>query len=165
MLKIQKKIMSAKYDFNDLLKQTRTVAQMVSVTRVLGMIPGMGMISPAQIREVERSLKLMESMIEVMTPEEREKPGLLAESSVRRKRIAQASGTMEKQVSQLVAQLFQMRVKMKNMMGSMDGSIPALSDLKESIKAEGKAPPGTARRKKKKAPERPPVRGFGRRSA
>lgn len=162
---LQKKIMSAKYDFNDLLKQTRTIAQMGSVTRVLGMIPGMGKISAAQIREAERSLKLMESMVEVMTPEEREKPELLAESSVRRKRIAQASGTMEKQVSQLVAQLFQMRVKMKNMMGAMEGgSIPALSDLEESLKAEGKAPPGTARRKKKKAPERPPVRGFGRRS-
>ncbi|GAB2264198.1 hypothetical protein Droror1_Dr00026332 [Drosera rotundifolia] len=162
---LQKKIMSAKFDFNDLLKQARTVAQMGSMTRVLGMIPGMAKISPAQIREAERSIKLMESMVEVMTPEEREKPELLAESSVRRKKIAQASGTTEKQVSQLVAQLFQMRVKMKNKMGARKGgSIPALSDLEESLKAEGKAPPGTARRKKKKAFERPPVRGFGGRS-
>lgn len=42
---LQKKIMSAKFDFNDFLKQTRAVAQMGSVSRVIGMIPGMGKVS------------------------------------------------------------------------------------------------------------------------
>ncbi|KAK9289753.1 hypothetical protein L1049_007912 [Liquidambar formosana] len=65
---LQKKIMSAKFDFNDFLKQTRAVAQMGSMTRVIGMIPGMGKITPAQIREAEKSLKIMEAMIEAMTP-------------------------------------------------------------------------------------------------
>lgn len=41
---LQKKIMSAKFDFNDFLKQTRTVAQMGSVSRVIGMIPGMAKV-------------------------------------------------------------------------------------------------------------------------
>lgn len=41
---LQKKIMSAKFDFNDFLKQTRTVARMGSMTRVIGMIPGMGKV-------------------------------------------------------------------------------------------------------------------------
>ncbi|XP_021621164.1 signal recognition particle 54 kDa protein, chloroplastic isoform X2 [Manihot esculenta] len=65
---LQKKIMSAKFDFNDFLKQTRAVARMGSMTRVIGMIPGMGKITPAQIREAEKSLKIMEAMIEAMTP-------------------------------------------------------------------------------------------------
>lgn len=65
---LQKKIMSAKFDFNDFLKQTRAVAKMGSMTRVLGMIPGMGKVSPAQIREAEKNLLVMEAMIEVMTP-------------------------------------------------------------------------------------------------
>ncbi|KAK9985834.1 hypothetical protein SO802_030785 [Lithocarpus litseifolius] len=147
---LQKKIMSAKFDFNDFLKQTRAVARMGSMTRVLGMIPGMGKVTPAQIREAEKSLKIMEGMIEAMTPEEREKPELLAESPVRRKRVAQESGKTEQQVNQLVAQLFQMRVRMKNLMGVMEGgSIPALSNLEEAIKSEQKAPPGTARRKRR----------------
>lgn len=172
---LQKKIMSAKFDFNDLLKQTRTVARMGSMTRVIGMIPGMGgKISPAQIREAERNVKFMESVIEVMTPEEREKPELLAESPVRRKRIAQESGKTEKQVSQLVAQLFQMRVQMKKLMGAMEGgSLPALSDLEDAMKADQKAPPRTARRKKRQGArewllaqqpdleQRPKPRGFG----
>ncbi|KFK24208.1 hypothetical protein AALP_AAs44809U000300 [Arabis alpina] len=41
---------------------------MGSMTRVLGMIPGMGKVSPAQIREAEKSLIIMEAMIEAMTP-------------------------------------------------------------------------------------------------
>lgn len=43
------------------------------------------------------------------------------------------------QVSQLVAQLFQMRVRMKNLMGVMEGgSIPALSNLEDALKSEQK---------------------------
>ncbi|GLT62685.1 hypothetical protein SLA2020_353030 [Shorea laevis] len=168
---LQKKIMSAKFDFNDFLKQTRAVARMGSMTRVLGMIPGMGKVTPAQIREAERSLKIMEAMIEAMTPEEREKPELLAESPVRRKRVAQDSGKTELQVSQVVAQLFQMRARMKNLMGAMEGgSIPALSNLEDAMKTEQKGLPGTARRKRRSelrkqfadsASTRPSPRGFG----
>ncbi|KAL5545821.1 hypothetical protein UlMin_005508 [Ulmus minor] len=171
---LQKKIMSAKFDFNDFLKQTRAVARMGSMTRVLGMIPGMAKVTPAQIREAEKSLKIMEVMIEAMTPEEREKPELLAESPERRKRVAKESGKTEQQVSQIVAQLFQMRVRMKKLMGAMEGgSIPALSNLEEELKTEQKAPPGTARRKRKSEPRRqfvdasssrPGPRGFGARN-
>ncbi|KAJ6924103.1 hypothetical protein NC652_017416 [Populus alba x Populus x berolinensis] len=128
-------------------------------------------VTPAQIREAEKSLKIMEGMIEAMTPEEREKPELLAESPQRRKRIAQASGKTEQQVSQLVAQLFQMRVRMKNLMGAMDGgSIPSLSNLEDALKTEQKASPGAARRRRKSesrrrfvdsASSRPSPRGFG----
>ncbi|PKA65496.1 Signal recognition particle 54 kDa protein, chloroplastic [Apostasia shenzhenica] len=136
---LQKKIMSAKFDFNDFLKQTRAVAQMGSVSRVIGMIPGMGKVTPAQIREAEKNLKIMESMINAMTAEEREKPELLAESPTRRRRVATESGKTEQQVSQLVAQLFQMRVRMKNLLGAMEGSsIPALKNLEESLKTEEK---------------------------
>lgn len=41
---LQKKIMSAKFDFNDFLKQTRAVARMGSMSRVIGMIPGMAKV-------------------------------------------------------------------------------------------------------------------------
>lgn len=41
---LQKKIMSAKFDFNDFLKQTRAVARMGTMSRVIGMMPGMGKV-------------------------------------------------------------------------------------------------------------------------
>ncbi|KAG2310260.1 hypothetical protein Bca52824_021817 [Brassica carinata] len=75
------------------------------------------------------------------------------------------------QVSQLVAQIFQMRVKMKNLMGAMEGGAnPAFTDLADAMKAEQKGLPGTARRKKKaesrkkfveSASRNPGPRGFG----
>ncbi|CAN6445368.1 unnamed protein product [Victoria cruziana] len=52
---LQRKIMSAKFDFNDFLKQTRAVAQMGSMTRVIGMIPGMGKAPPGTARRKKRS--------------------------------------------------------------------------------------------------------------
>ncbi|XP_078155287.1 chloroplast signal recognition particle 54 kDa subunit [Carex rostrata] len=147
---MQKKIMSANFDFNDFLKQTRMVAKMGSMSKILGMIPGMSKVSPAQIRDAEKNLELMESMINAMYPEEREKPELLAQSRERRIRVAKESQKTEQQVSQLVAQLFEMRARMKKLMGVMQGgSIPALSDLQDSFKTAIKAPPGTARRKRR----------------
>jgi signal recognition particle subunit SRP54 len=41
---LQKKIMSAKFNFNDFLKQTQMVAQMGSFSRLVGMIPGMNKV-------------------------------------------------------------------------------------------------------------------------
>lgn len=41
---MQKKIMSANFDFNDFLKQTQMVAKMGSMSKILGMIPGMSKV-------------------------------------------------------------------------------------------------------------------------
>jgi len=83
--------------------------------------------------------------------EEREKPELLAESRERRIRVAEESGKTEQEVSQLVAQLFQMRAQTQKLMGMMQGqeAIAGMGDLMDSLKAEEKAPPGTARRKRR----------------
>jgi len=145
---LQKKIMESKFDFNDFLKQTRAIARMGSMNRVIGMIPGMGKISAAQIREAEKSLRIVESMINAMTEEERANPELLAQSPARRRKIAVDSGRSEQQVSQLVAQLFQMRARMKNLMGAMEGGTPGLENLEEALKVPQKVPPGMARRRK-----------------
>ncbi|KAL6905616.1 hypothetical protein ACP4OV_003217 [Aristida adscensionis] len=150
-VELQKKIMSAKFDFNDFLKQSQNVAKMGSMSRVIGMIPGMNKLTPAQIREAEKRLAFVESMINAMTAEERERPELLAESRDRRIRVAEESGKTEQEVSQLVAQLFQMRAQMQKLMGMVQGqeAIAGMGDLMDSLKAEEKAPPGTARRKRR----------------
>ncbi|EES16662.1 hypothetical protein BDA96_08G043200 [Sorghum bicolor] len=165
---LQKKILSAKFNFNDFLKQTQMIAQMGSFSRLIGMIPGMNKVTPAQIREAEKNLKFMESMINVMTPEERERPELLAESRERRKRVAKDSGKTEQQVGQLVAQLFQMRAKMQKMMGAIQGKeSPDMDELMESMKAEEQAAAGTGRRRRKygnlRQRQLDAMRGFRRR--
>jgi signal recognition particle GTPase len=59
-MELQKKILSAKFDFNDFLKQTQNVAKMGSMSRVIGMIPGMnkvyepvGFIHSAEVDELD----------------------------------------------------------------------------------------------------------------
>jgi len=147
---LQKKIMSAKFNFNDFLKQTKAIAQMGSFSRIIGMIPGMNKVTPAQIREAEKNVKFMESMINVMTADERERPELLAESRERRRRVAKDSGKTEQQVSQLVSQLFQMRTRMQKMMAGMQGKdTPDMENLAESIKSEEQAAVGTGKRRRK----------------
>ncbi|KAM3293350.1 hypothetical protein ACQJBY_036735 [Aegilops geniculata] len=149
---LQKKIMSAKFNFNDFLKQTKAIAQMGSFSRIIGMIPGMNKVTPAQIREAEKNVKFMESMINVMTADERERPELLAESRERRRRVAKDAGNTEQQVSQLVSQLFQMRTRMQKMMAGMQGKdTPDMENLAESIKAEEqvKAAVATGKRRRK----------------
>ncbi|CAN6348896.1 unnamed protein product [Urochloa humidicola] len=165
---LQKKILSAKFNFNDFLKQTQMIAKMGSFSRLIGMIPGMNKVTPAQIREAEKNLKFMESMINVMTPEERERPELLAESRERRKRVAKDSGKTEQQVGQLVAQLFQMRTRMQKMMGAMQGKdSPNMDEVMESIKAEEQAAAGTGGRRRKygnlRQRQLDAMRGFRRR--
>ncbi|XP_015698067.1 signal recognition particle 54 kDa protein, chloroplastic-like isoform X1 [Oryza brachyantha] len=165
---LQKKILSAKFNFNDFLKQTQAIAQMGSFSRIIGMIPGMNKVTPAQIREAEKNLKFMESMINVMTPEERERPELLAESRERRIRVAKESGKNERQVSQLVAQLFRMRAQMQKMMGAMQGQdTPDMEGLMDSIKAEEQAAAGTGKRRRKygnlRRRDLDAMRGFRRR--
>lgn len=50
---LQKKIMSAKFDFNDFLKQTRAVARMGTMSRVIGMMPGMGKVKyPVLVKSI-----------------------------------------------------------------------------------------------------------------
>uniref|UniRef100_A0A0D9XP62 signal-recognition-particle GTPase n=1 Tax=Leersia perrieri TaxID=77586 RepID=A0A0D9XP62_9ORYZ len=165
---LQKKILSANFNFNDFLKQTQAIAQMGSFGRIIGMIPGMNKVTPAQIREAEKNLKYMESMINVMRPEERERPELLAESRERRIRVAKESGKTERQVSQLVAQLFQMRARMQKMMGAMQGKDTAdMEGLMDSIKAEEELAGGTGKRRRKygnlRRRDLDAMRGFRRR--
>lgn len=160
---MQKRILEAKFDFNDFLKQTRSIARMGSMSGLVRLIPGMNKVSPQQVQEAEKSLKVMESMINSMTTKERADPELLAKSPSRRRRVAVGSGRSQEQVSQLVSQLFQMRARMKNMSAMLQGG--GLGALEESMR-ERKAPPGTAKRKKVRTvlpqqASRSAVKGFG----
>ncbi|CAI5995225.1 unnamed protein product [Closterium sp. NIES-65] len=147
---LRKRIMEAKFDFNDMLKQTRMMARMGSMGGMLKLIPGMNKLTPQQVREAEKSLKVMESMIASMTNQERADPELLAKSPSRRRRIAKGSGRSQEQVSALISQLFQMRVRMKAVADMVSGkSMPAIPGLDTS--GAKKASSGKAKRKKSRS--------------
>ena len=120
--KMQEKILSAKFDFTDFLKQTRLMKNMGSLGGIMKLIPGMNKLSEDQLQQGETQLKRCEAMINSMTTQERQQPELLAKSPSRRKRIARGSGYAEKDVSKLVSDFQKMRSLMQQMgQGGMPG--------------------------------------------
>lgn len=89
---MQEKILSAKFDFTDFLKQMRLLKNMGSLGGIMKLIPGMNKLSDDQLKQGETQLKRSEAMINSMTTEERRNPDLLASSPSRRRRIASGSG-------------------------------------------------------------------------
>ena len=147
--KMQSKILEARFDFNDFLKQMRLLKNMGSLGGVLKLIPGMNKISRADLHKGETQLKRTESMINSMTKEERSNPELLSQSPSRRRRVANGSGFEERDVSKLIKDFTRMRSMMKQMgqgMPGMGGGMP------------GFRTPGGTKKKKKKGKKK---KGFG----
>ena len=162
--KMQSKIMEAKFDFNDFVKQMRLLKNMGSLGGVLKLIPGMGKISGADLAKGESQLKITESMINSMTKDEKADPDLLSQSPSRRRRVAKGSGFEEKDVAKLVKDFSKMRSMMQNMgrgmpgmgmpgMGSM--GMPGMGGM--GMPGMGGGYPDESRRKKKKKKKK----GFG----
>jgi signal recognition particle subunit SRP54 len=121
--KIQEKILAAKFDFDDFIKQMRMIKSMGSLGGLLKMIPGMGgKLSDDQLKQGEDQLKKAEAMISSMTKAERQDPDLLSSNPSRRRRIAKGCGRTESEVNQLISQFTQMRNMMQQMsMGNFPG--------------------------------------------
>ncbi|MDB9458470.1 signal recognition particle protein, partial [Dolichospermum circinale CS-545/17] len=163
--KMQEKILSAKFDFTDFLKQMRLLKNMGSLGGIMKMIPGMNKLSDDQLKQGETQLKRCEAMINSMTGKERRDPDLLSSSPSRRKRIAAGSGYREADVSKLVADFQKMRSLMQQMgqggipgmPGMFGGGNPLAAGNRPSPGWRGYpggAPPAKKKKEKKK-------KGFG----
>jgi signal recognition particle subunit SRP54 len=120
--KLTEKILEAKFDFNDFIKQMRLLKNMGSLGGLLKMIPGMGKLSDGQLKQGEDKLKQAEAMIQSMTKDERTNPDLLASTPSRRRRIAKGCGFSEGEVNNLIAEFTRMRSMMQQMtMGNFPG--------------------------------------------
>ncbi len=112
--KVQKKIATNKFDFNDFLGQIKQIKKMGNVKDLMGMIPGMGKMMK-NIDIDDDAFKGVEAIIHSMTPAEREDPKLINGS--RRQRIAKGSGKTIQDVNQLLKQFADMSKMMKMMQG------------------------------------------------
>jgi signal recognition particle subunit SRP54 len=172
--KMQKKILEAKFDFTDFLKQLRLMKNMGSLGGIVKLIPGMNKLSDDQLRQGETQLKRCEAMINSMTMEERKNPDLLASSPSRRKRIAKGSGYKEPDISKLVADFQKMRNLMQQMgkgnfpgmpggmFGGMGGDPMAMGGGNRSAAPGWRGYPGGAGGSGKKKPKKDKKKkGFG----
>jgi signal recognition particle subunit SRP54 len=119
--RLEKKLRSASFDFNDFLAQFKMMRKMGPLENILGMLPGMGNVQGLSIDE--KQLAHTEAIVLSMTSEERTRPGIL--NARRRQRIARGSGSTVTEVNELLRRFEQMRKmmkstgKMKKMMAQM----------------------------------------------
>lgn len=122
--KINKKIKSNEFDFNDFLSQIAQIKKMGNLKDLVGMIPGMNKM----MKDVEidnDAFKGIEAIIGSMTPYERKNPTKIDTS--RRRRIAKGSGTSIEEVNRLMKQFEETR-KMMKMMSS--GKLNAMKNIR-----------------------------------
>jgi len=110
-----KKIMEARFTFEDFYAQLQQLKRMGPLGDLLKMIPGMGGLAKQlpEGPEAERELRRIEAIISSMTKAERAEPTLINGS--RRRRIAAGSGTKVSDVNQLLKQFAEMQKVMKQM--------------------------------------------------
>ena len=160
------RLMTAKFDFNDFMKQYKMVTGLGSLGQVAKLIPGMNKVTDKQLERLERQYQRYEAMIGSMTKKEREEPELLAKSPSRRRRVARGSGHTEQDIAELVAVFAGMRSQMQGLSRVMALSgggmnipgMPKMSDEEMMATVLGgtgprKITPGRVRRKRKMASE------------
>src|SRR6184192_1837383 len=124
--RLEKKLRSASFDFNDFLAQFKMLRKMGPLENVLGMLPGMGNVPGLSIDE--KQLKRTEAIVLSMTSEERTRPDIL--NARRRQRIARGSGSTVTEVNDLVRRFDQMRKLMKNA-GKMKKMMAQMARMKK----------------------------------
>ncbi|MCB5910784.1 signal recognition particle protein [Streptomyces pinistramenti] len=113
------------FTLDDFLAQMEQVRKMGSISKLLGMLPGMGQmkdqINNLDEREVDRTAAIIKSM----TPAERHEPTIINGS--RRARIAKGSGVDVSSVKNLVERFFDARKMMSKM--AQGGGMPGMPGM------------------------------------
>ncbi|MFL6157411.1 MAG: signal recognition particle protein, partial [Marmoricola sp.] len=125
---------------DDFLEQMQQVRKMGSLTKMLGMLPGMGQFREQLDNFDEREIDRIQAIIQSMTPGERANPKMIDGS--RRSRIAKGAGRTVSDVNQLVDRFFEARKMMQQMArgGGMPG-MPGSPGMALGKKAKGRQAP------------------------
>lgn len=118
--RLQEKIMSESFTFDDLRDQIKKIRSMGPIENLLSMIPGMGKIKDLSVDE--REFIKVEAIINSMTKEERRDHNLINGS--RRKRIAAGSGTTVTDVNRVLKQYVEMKRMLKMFKGKKGIRLP-----------------------------------------
>ena len=108
--KIQKRLVTNEYNYEDFLSQIAQVKKMGNMKDLIGMIPGLGKLTK-DIEIGDDAFVPIESIIGSMTPYERRHPSCINGS--RKQRIAAGSGRTIQEVNRLVKQFDDTRKMMK----------------------------------------------------
>lgn len=124
--RIEKKIKKNTFDFNDFLGQMAQIKKMGDLKSLMSMIPGVGK-AMKDIEIDDKAFVKIESIIQSMTPTERENPELL--NMARKTRIAKGCGRDIHEVNMFIKQFDQMR-KMMHTLSKGDNMQRMMSQFK-----------------------------------
>ncbi|MGW1072557.1 signal recognition particle protein [Streptomyces sp. NPDC002537] len=113
------------FTLDDFLSQMEQVRKMGSISKLLGMLPGMGQIKDQINNLDERDVDRTAAIIKSMTPAERQDPTIINGS--RRARIAKGSGVDVSAVKNLVERFFEARKMMSRM--AQGGGMPGMPGM------------------------------------
>ena len=115
------KLLSGKGQFGlqDFLEQMKAVRKMGPLSKIFGMLPGMGQMREQLDSIDEKDVDRIEAIIYSMTPQERANVSILNGS--RRARIAKGAGVEVAEVNNLVNRFVEARKMMQSMAGMMGG--------------------------------------------
>ncbi len=125
--RIEKKIKKNTFDFNDFLGQMAQIKKMGDLKSLMSMIPGVGK-AMKDIEIDDKAFVKIESIIQSMTPAERESPELLTMN--RKTRIAKGCGRDIHEVNMFIKQFDQMR-KMMHTLSKGDNMQRMMSQFKK----------------------------------
>ncbi|MFI0940022.1 signal recognition particle protein [Streptomyces sp. NPDC021020] len=113
------------FTLDDFLSQMEQVRKMGSISKLLGMLPGMGQIKDQINNLDEKDVDRTAAIIKSMTPGERADPHIINGS--RRARIAKGSGVEVSAVKSLVERFFEARKMMSRM--AQGGGMPGMPGI------------------------------------
>ena len=142
-LKAAEKLTGQGGDFtlDDFLEQMQQVRKLGSMSKIMGMLPGMGQFRDQLENFDEREIDRIQAIIQSMTPAERANPKMIDGS--RRARIAKGSGRQVSDVNSLVDRFFEARKMMQSF--AKGGGMPGVPGM-PGMASRRQARPGQAGR-------------------
>ncbi len=113
------------FTLDDFLAQMQQVRKLGSMSKIMGMLPGMGQFREQLENFDEREIDRIQAIIQSMTPAERDNPKMIDGS--RRARIARGAGRQVSDVNSLVDRFFEARKMM--MQFAKGGGMPGLPGM------------------------------------
>jgi signal recognition particle subunit SRP54 len=135
------------FTLDDFLEQMQQIRKLGSLSKIMGMLPGMAQFRDQIDNFDEREIDRIQAIIQSMTPAERANPKIIDGS--RRARIAKGSGRQVSDVNQLVDRFFEARKMMMSMAkgGGMPG-MPGMPGMGIGKRAKAKQAPKKGKSKR-----------------
>jgi signal recognition particle subunit SRP54 len=119
------RMLGGEFTLEDFLEQVRMIQKMGSLKDLVGKMPGMDQMLPADANLDDGELVKVEAIIQSFTKTERQDPYALIREPSRVKRIAKGCGNDEKAVTELVQKF----LFMKQMMSGLGSNLGFLNNL------------------------------------